>query len=145
MRDTIRLFRREGIPGSDIPEFPSPGTVHRAYAGGQGWRTGLLITALLLFCAFFLPGPIITLHNQKLSYQGIILIRQSFIVPLLFCKIVPNSAPIVPDTPYSGRFASRGASRLVRPEKGNKNGPMSKLTGPYFIPFYGVLNFYISY
>ena len=59
MRDTIRLFRREGIPGSDFPEFPSPGTVHRAYAGGQGWRTGLLITALHLFRVFF---------HQILSY-----------------------------------------------------------------------------
>ena len=51
------------------------------------------------------------------------------------------SGLIVPYAPHSGRWASRGASRLVRPVKRNKNGPMSKLTGPYFIPFFGVLNF----
>ena len=47
------------------------------------------------------------------------------------------SGLIVPYAPHSGRWASRGASRLVRPEKGNKNGPMSKLTGPFLFPFSG--------
>ena len=32
--------RREGLYRSDIPEFPSPGTPHRADAGCQGWRQG---------------------------------------------------------------------------------------------------------
>jgi hypothetical protein len=32
-----------GFHYNDILEFPSPGTTHRADAGCQGWRTGLLI------------------------------------------------------------------------------------------------------
>ena len=50
------------MPGSDIPEFPSPGTVHRASAGGQGWRTGLLITYLHLFCGYSLLDGACLLH-----------------------------------------------------------------------------------
>ena len=100
-----------------------------------GGRDCLLL--LSIFLEFSSTKSYHTSINQKLSYQDIILIRQSFIVPLLFCKIVPNSAPIVPYAPHSGRWASRGASRLVRPVKRNKNGPMSKLTGPFLFLFSG--------
>ena len=50
------------------------------------------------------------------------------------------SAPHVPNAPHSGLWASKDATRLVRPGKMIKNVPVSELPGPYFDHFSGVLN-----
>ena len=47
------------------------------------------------------------------------------------------SAPHVPNASHSGLWASRGASRLVRPGKKIKNVPESELPGTFLIFFPG--------